>query len=71
MQDIGKKVLDIAAAGLSARNQVNSMGDNETGFLNPLREIVESGKSPAQLLLDRYNGDWDGDLSRIYEEFSF
>jgi glutamate--cysteine ligase len=71
LQDIGKKVLDIAAAGLSARNQVNSMGDNETGFLNPLREIVESGKSPAQLLLDRYNGDWDGDLSRIYEEFSF
>ena len=71
MQAIGKQVLDIAAAGLSARGQVNSMGDNEGGFLNPLRTIIDSGMSPAQLLLERFNGEWAGDLSRVYDEMSF
>jgi glutamate--cysteine ligase len=23
---------------------------------------------PAQRLLDKYNGEWNGDISRIYEE---
>ena len=71
MQALGKQVLDIAAAGLSARGQVNSMGDNEGGFLNPLRTIIDSGMSPAQLLLERFNGEWGGDLSRVYDEMSF
>jgi glutamate--cysteine ligase len=52
-QDMGRRVLEIAHAGLSARGEVNSMGDNETGFLNPLREIVESGKTCADILTFR------------------
>ena len=45
--------------------------DNEVGFLEPLRRIAKSGKSPAHDLLDRYEGPWDHDLSRIYDELSF
>jgi glutamate--cysteine ligase len=70
-QSLGKAVLDIAHAGLSARDEVNSMGDNETAFLNPLRQIVESGKSPAEQLLDKYYGEWGHDLTRIYGDMSF
>ena len=69
--DIAGRVLDIAHAGLAARARGNSMGDNETGFLDPLREVVRSGKVPAQVLLDRYHGEWAGDLSRVYAEASF
>jgi glutamate--cysteine ligase len=68
---LGKQVLDIAHAGLSSRAETNSMGDNETGFLNPLREIVESGNSPAHNLLMKFNGEWGRDLSRVYDEMSF
>jgi len=71
LQGFGKEVLEIAEAGLRRRNRLNSMGDNETGFLGPLREIVASGKVPAQRLLDRYHGAWHGDVSRIYAEESF
>ncbi|MFM8542131.1 MAG: glutamate--cysteine ligase [Chakrabartia sp.] len=71
LNDLAKQVLDIAAAGLTARGQINSMGDNESGFLNPLRQIVESGKSPAQLLLEKYETEWKGDLSKVYNEMSF
>jgi len=69
--DIAGEVLDIAAAGLNARARINASGDNESGFLDPLREIVRTGKVPAQVLLDRFNGDWRGDIARVYEEAKF
>jgi glutamate--cysteine ligase len=71
LQELGKEIIEIAHAGLSARGQVNSMGDNETAFLNPLRQIIETGMSPAHQLLQKYEGEWGGDLSKIYEELSF
>ncbi|QXT35208.1 glutamate--cysteine ligase [Sphingomonas sanguinis] len=71
LRDIAGEVLDIAHAGLAARGRLNGAGDNETGFLDPLREIVRSGKVPAQVLLDRYHGEWNGDISRVYGEASF
>ena len=71
LRDIAGAVLDIAHAGLAARGRGNFAGDNETGFLDPLREIVRAGKVPAEMLLDRYNGDWDGDVTRVYDELSF
>ncbi|MBN2970812.1 glutamate--cysteine ligase [Roseomonas aeriglobus] len=71
LKDIAGEVLDIATAGLSARARLNGAGDSEAGFLDPLREIVRSGKVPAQLLLDRYHGDWNGDVARVYDEYSY
>ncbi|MBO9497906.1 MAG: glutamate--cysteine ligase [Novosphingobium sp.] len=68
LRDIAGQVLDIARSGLAARGKLNESGDNETGFLAPLDEIVESGIVPAQRLLDLYNGEWGGDISRVYEE---
>ena len=69
--ELGRRVLAIAEAGLNARAGLNASGDNESGFLDPLREIVASGRTPADRLLERYRGEWDGDISRIYEEESF
>lgn len=71
LRDIAGQVLEIAGAGLSARARFNRAGDNETGFLDPLREIVRSGKVPAEVLLDKYHGIWGGDVSKVYDESSF
>ena len=71
LRDIAGQVLDIAHAGLAARNRLDAGGANETGFLEPLREIVRTGKVPAELLLDRYEGAWGGDIGRVYDEMSF
>ncbi|HEV2080795.1 MAG TPA: glutamate--cysteine ligase [Allosphingosinicella sp.] len=71
LQQLGKRILDIAEAGLNARGRLNAAGDNESGFIEPLREIIATGKSPAELLLERYHNEWNGDVSRIYEEQSF
>ncbi|WP_309603500.1 glutamate--cysteine ligase [Sphingomonas sp.] len=71
MRDLAGEVLEIATAGLSARAQLNASGDNESGFLDPLREVVSSGMTFADRLLERYHGEWQGDVSRVYEEYSF
>ncbi|MBV9528919.1 glutamate--cysteine ligase [Sphingomonas sp.] len=71
MRDFAARVLDIAAAGLTRRARLNSAGDNEGGFLDPLREVVATGITPADRLLAKFHGEWRGDLSHIYEEFSF
>ncbi|HEU4809960.1 MAG TPA: glutamate--cysteine ligase [Sphingomicrobium sp.] len=71
VHDLACKVLEIASHGLTRRARLNSAGDNETGFLDPLNEIVGTGKTPAERLLDLYHGEWQGDLSRVYSEFSF
>ena len=71
LRDIAAQALDIAGAGLTARARFNRAGDNESGFLDPLREIVRSGKVPAEVLLEKYHGVWGGDVSRVYDESSF
>ena len=68
LKHIAGEVLDIAHAGLAARARKNSIGEDETGFLAPLREVVASGKVPAQRLLDKFHGEWGGDITRVYEE---
>lgn len=67
LRDVAGEVLAIARAGLRARARLNRIGEDESGFLAPLDEIVATGKVPAQVLLDKFHGEWGGDLSRIYE----
>ncbi len=71
LRALGQRILAIAESGLNARARLNSSGDNESGFLDPLREVLASDLTPAERLLDRYHGEWGGDLGRIYQEESF
>jgi glutamate--cysteine ligase len=73
MLALAKQVLDIAEAGLKTRARPGSGGlvPDETHFLNALKDSVETGQAPADELLAHYHGDWHGDLSRIYKEFSY
>jgi len=71
LRDIAGQVLDISHAGLAARARLDAGGSNETGFLDPLREVVRSGKVPAEVLLEKYHGPWGGDVSRVYEDLRF
>ncbi len=68
LKDLAAEVLAIARSGLNARARLNEAGDNESGYLGPLDDIVASGKVPAQDLLDKFHGEWGGDMARVYDE---
>ncbi|MDX1460295.1 MAG: glutamate--cysteine ligase [Xanthomonadales bacterium] len=71
LQDIALELLDIAAHGLTARKRLNASGDNETGFLTPLREIAESGVTPAERKLRLFETDWNGSVEPLFEECAY
>ncbi len=73
MHDLAREVVAIADAGLKARAKPGAAGmiPDETHFLNALKESVETGKTPADELLEEYNGDWNKDLTRIYGAYSY
>ena len=36
-----------------------------------LEEIAESGRCPADVKLDKLNGEWAGDVDRVFEEDAY
>jgi glutamate--cysteine ligase len=73
LHDLAREMLAIAESGLRARARPGADGliPDETHFLNTLKESVETGRVPADELLERYHGDWGGDLDRIYADYSY
>ena len=73
MIDLASEVLDISRKGLIARQRsgLGGMVQDERHFLHALEDSIETGQTPADELLEHYNGDWNGDLTRIYSEFSY
>jgi glutamate--cysteine ligase len=64
--DLAKKTVDIATQGLRRRNITDDSGNDETGFLQPVREVVLSQKTPAEVLLDLYHGAWGQDIDKVF-----
>lgn len=73
MMDLARQAVNISNAGLAARARTGAGGmvPDETHFLNALQDSLETGQTPADELLARYHGDWEGDLTRIYEDYSY
>jgi len=71
VRDIAADMLDIASLGLRRRNRLDRLGADETGYLGALFEIVETGRTPAEEMLEKYNAPWQGDVNRLFEEYAY
>lgn len=71
LQDWAKEVLDIADAGLKERAKLSPSGDNEQGFIASLYETIETGKTPADVMIDAMRDHWNGDVGHVFKEFSY
>ncbi len=73
MRDLANEAVAISEAGLKARARPGAGGllPDETHFLNALKESLETGETPADELIRRYNTDWDGDVTRVFAEYSY
>ena len=72
--NIGKiaiEILKISSEGLKRRNILNSNGDNEAIFLDPLENILSSGKSASDNLIQKFSNNWDKNLVNMYKEYTF
>ncbi|WP_417249758.1 glutamate--cysteine ligase [Celeribacter sp.] len=73
MMDLARQCVEIADAGLTARGREGAGGlvPDETHFLNALKDTIETGQAPADELIERFEGDWNGDVTRVFGEYSY
>jgi glutamate--cysteine ligase len=71
VQDVAKDMLAIAREGLKRRGRLSGGLVDESGFLSELDEIAASGITPAERLVELYNGPWAGDASKVFEAFAY
>jgi glutamate--cysteine ligase len=65
--DAAREIVGIASAGLARRAVLNAQGQDETVYLAPLEETLLLNKTPAERWLDLYRGEWNGDLTKIFD----
>ncbi|MDM7983816.1 MAG: glutamate--cysteine ligase [Maricaulis sp.] len=71
MAALAREVLVISREGLNKRRRLNGYGENEGHFLDELDEIVASGRTRADMLIERFNGEWDGSIEPVFTEAAY
>ncbi|HET9550692.1 MAG TPA: glutamate--cysteine ligase [Candidatus Binatia bacterium] len=63
--DLARELVEIAWEGLRRQHQVNDLGDDETIYLKPLKDLLSQGKCPADVLLEKWEGELHHDIKRL------
>ena len=69
MADLAKQVLAISEMGLRRRQRLNDVGDDETGYLQPIKNLVDKGETQADRLLGRFHKEWNEDIKPLYDVY--
>ncbi|KAG9148564.1 hypothetical protein Leryth_018284 [Lithospermum erythrorhizon] len=65
LKHVAQDVLKLAKDGLERR------GFKETGFLNEVAEVVKTGVTPAEKLLELYHGKWGQSVDPVFQELLY
>ena len=69
--DICKELINFSREGLKTRNILDAKGRDETQYLSVLEEIIQSEKTPADMLLENYRVKWKGNITNLIRELSY
>ncbi|TMA10514.1 MAG: glutamate--cysteine ligase [Deltaproteobacteria bacterium] len=65
--DLARELLEIAWEGLKRQRVLNGNGDDETIYLKPLRDLLSQGKCPADMLVEKWEGELEHDIKKLIE----
>ncbi|HEY1268984.1 MAG TPA: glutamate--cysteine ligase [Candidatus Binatia bacterium] len=65
--DLARELIAIAWEGLKRQAALNDAGEDETIYLTPLRGLVEQGKCPADLVLEKWEGELRHDVKKLID----
>jgi glutamate--cysteine ligase len=69
--DLAKTTLALAEAGLARRRRLSTGGHDETRYLQPIQEYVERGITPAEELLEKFEGPWGRSVEPVFKEYAY
>ncbi len=64
---LAREVVALADAGLRRIGDAGSESPDESGFLDPVREQLDRGASPGQVIREHWEGDWGRSPRRLIE----
>ena len=68
INDLAGKVLAIAKRGLKNRKVFDSSGNDETIFLDTLFQTQKKCQTPADILINSFENEWNGVTDRVFDE---
>ncbi len=71
LRSVALDMLAISQGGLKRRSRLNGKGEDETVRLRPLEAIAQSGRSPAEVWIERYEGPWGRSVEPVFVEAVF
>ena len=69
--ELAADILKLARTGLARRNRLDAAGRDESRYLDVVDERLARRKTPAEDLLDKYHGSWNGSVDPIYAEQAY
>jgi glutamate--cysteine ligase len=66
--ELAREVVEIAAAGLQRLGDRDASGRDAATLLDPVRQQLARGKSPGQVVLERWEGDWQRSAERLIRD---
>ncbi|MBO6947638.1 MAG: glutamate--cysteine ligase [Rhodospirillales bacterium] len=71
VREIACEALCISHRGLKNRARLDSVGMDESHFLQPIFQTAESGLTPADELLAAYHRLWKGNVDQVFTEYAY
>jgi len=71
LRDVALEALAISRRGLADRARLDRRGRDEGHFLDLLDGIAQSGRTPAEELLEAWEQRWDHQVYPVFREFAY
>jgi len=65
--EVARELTEISRSGLRRIAHAGTVDSDETPYLDPIFEQLELGKSPGQIVLERWEGEWEQSLERLVD----
>ena len=70
VREVASDVVALSRQGLGRRAQTDD-GDDESGFLDTVEDIIAKGRTPAEDLLDEYNNLWGRRIGPLFSGHAY
>jgi glutamate--cysteine ligase len=68
---LAKTTIALAENGLARRRQLDARGQDERRYLRPIEDYVSRGITPADELLAKFHGSWEGSVEPVFKEYAY
>ena len=68
---LAKTTIALAENGLARRRRLDARGQDERRYLRPIEDYVARGITPADELLAKFHGPWEGSVEPVFKEYAY